>query len=68
MPEKWTGRLVGRMHNERITVEDLSKELGFTKPYVSMILNSKRKPAWIRERMESAVDRIVERRKTEGAE
>ena len=68
MPEKWTGRLVGRMHNERITVEDLSKELGFTKPYVSMILNSKRKPAGIRERMESAVDRIVEHRKTEGAE
>lgn len=68
MPEKWTGRLVGRMHNERITVEDLSKEIGFTKPYVSMILNSKRKPAGIRERMESAVDRIVERRKTEGAE
>ena len=28
MPEKWTGRLVGRMHNEHITYDDLAKELG----------------------------------------
>lgn len=62
MLEKWTGRLVGRMHNERVNYDDLAAELGVTKAYVSMILNGKRKPPHIRERMEAAVDRIVERR------
>ena len=28
MPEKWTGRLIGKMHNECITYDDLAKELG----------------------------------------
>ena len=62
MPEKWTGRLVGRMHNERITYDELAAELGVTKAYISMILNGKRKPPHIRRRMETAVDQIVERR------
>lgn len=65
MPEKWTGRLVGRMHNEHITYDDLAKELGVTKSYVSMILNGSRKPDGIRERMESAVSRIITKRKLE---
>ena len=63
MPEKWTGRLIGRLHNEKITYEELSKEMGVTKAYISMILNGARKPEGIRERMESAVSAIVERKK-----
>lgn len=43
MPEKWTGRLIGRMHNERITYEQLANEMGVNKAYISMILNGKRK-------------------------
>lgn len=65
MPEKWTGRLVGRLHNEKITYEELAKELGVTKAYISMILNGARKPDGIRERMEAAVNSIIERRKSE---
>ena len=65
MPEKWTGRLIGRMHNNKITFEDLAKELGVSKPYVSMILNGRRSPDGIRGRMESAVDRIIERKNSE---
>lgn len=64
MPEKWTGRLVGRMHNERITYEELAKELGVSKPYVSMILNGTRKPDGIRERMEEAFFAILKKRGT----
>ena len=63
MPEKWTGRLVGKMHNEKVTYEELAQELGVTKAYVSMILNGSRKPDGIRERMEGAVDAIIKRRK-----
>lgn len=63
MPEKWTGRLIGQMHNEKITYDDLAKELGVTKSYISMILNGTRKPEGARERMESAVAAIVQRKK-----
>lgn len=67
MPEKWTGRLVGKMHNERITYEELAKEMGVKKPYVSMLLNGRRKPDGIQKRMEDAVDAIIRRRASEPA-
>lgn len=63
MPEKWTGRLIGQMHNERITYEDLGNELGVTKAYISMILNGSKKPNGAKERLESAFKAIVERGK-----
>lgn len=61
MPEKWTGRLIGRMHNERITYEQLANEMGVNKAYISMILNGKRKPPNIQKRMEAALEAIIER-------
>lgn len=67
MPEKWTGELVGRMHNEGITFKDLADEIGVKRPYVSMLLNSKRKPNGARERLEAAVDEIIKRKKAERA-
>ena len=63
MVEKWTGRLVGRMHNERVTYDDLAEEMGVTKSYISMILNGARKPEGVRERMEAAFSAVVEKRK-----
>lgn len=63
MPEKWTGRLVGRMHNECVTMEELGAEMGVGKAYVSMILNSRRKPIGIQKRMEDAFDSILCKRK-----
>lgn len=65
MPEKWTGRLVGKMHNERITYDELAAELGVTKSYISMILNGRRNPDGIRRRMEEAVDRLLQRKRAE---
>lgn len=35
MREKWTGDLVGVMHNEQITQDDVAAELGIKKAYVS---------------------------------
>lgn len=61
MPEKWTGRLVGKMHNERVTFDELAKEMGVSKPYVSMLLNGKRKPPNIQKRMEAALEAIIKR-------
>ena len=63
MPEKWTGVLIGKMHNNRINRSDLAEELGVTEAYVSMVLNGKRKPDGIRRRMEDAVNEIIKRRR-----
>lgn len=59
MPEKWTGDLIGKMHNNKITYEALGEKLGMTKAYISMILNGTRKPAGARERLEAAVDELI---------
>ena len=67
MPEKWTGRLIGRMHNERITYEQLANELGVNKTYISMILNGKRKPPNIQKRMEAALGAIIKRDRNDQA-
>lgn len=63
MPEKWTGRLIGKMHNERVYYDDLADEMGVTKSYVCMILNGRRKPAGIQERMEAAFESVLKKRK-----
>lgn len=63
MPEKWTGRLVGKMHNECVTMEELGAEMGVGKAYVSMILNSRRKPNGIQKRMEDAFESVISKRK-----
>ena len=42
MPEKWTGVLIGKMHNARVSYDDLAAELGLTKGYLSLILNGKK--------------------------
>ena len=63
MGEKWTGRLVGKMHNERVTYQDLARELSVTKSYISMILHGARKPKDIEKRMEDAFAAVLENRK-----
>lgn len=65
MKDKWTGRLIGKMHNEEITRNELADELGVKKSYVSMILNCDRKPPDAQKRLEAAVDAIIERRKNQ---
>lgn len=66
MPETWTGNLIGRMHNKGITYDDLAEEMGVGKAYISMILNGKRKPPNIRERMESEFQSVVSKKAKEG--
>lgn len=63
MPEAWTGNLIGKMHNEGITYDELAREMSVGKSYISMILNGKRKPPKIRARMETALDNIIQRKR-----
>ena len=67
MPEKWTGKLIGKMHNAGVTYQELANEMGVTKPYVSMLLNSKRSPAGVQERMESAFRALLQKRNGESS-
>ena len=62
MPEKWTGRLIGQMHNEGVTYDELAAEVGVTKAYISMILNGHKKPANARKRLEDAFISIIAKR------
>lgn len=65
MREKWTGVLIGRMHNANVTLEDLAEELGVSKGYVSMILNGRRKPPEAKKKMQAAFESICKRREVE---
>ncbi len=62
-PQKWTGDLIGRMHNESVTYDDLAVELGVSKPYISMILNGNRNPHDAETRLNAAFYRVLEKRK-----
>ena len=62
MPKKWTGNLVGLMHDEKVSFSELAKELGVTNRYVSMVLNEHRCPAGAEEKFTSALNRIIEQR------
>ena len=62
MLEVWTGVLIGRMHVHEVRIQDLAEEAGYSKGYISMILNCKKKPPGARERLEAAFERIIERR------
>lgn len=64
LPKKWTGNLVGLMHNERVSFSELAEELNVTNRYVSMVLNGHRDPADAEEKFTAALDRIIARRNT----
>lgn len=65
MPEKWTGEIIGRMHNAGVTYDDIAAELGVTKAYLSMIFNGKRSPANARQRISDAFAVVMEKRRNQ---
>ena len=62
MVEVWTGSIVGLLHTHKIKQAELAQEMGVTAQYVSMVLNGKKNPKDIKDRMEEAIRAIVERR------
>lgn len=65
MPDKWTGNVVGKMHVNRITYDELAERLGFTKSYVSMILNGSRHPVGAKEKISTALDELIRQKSKE---
>lgn len=59
MPKKWTGKLVGTMHDFKISKTMLADHMGVTREYVSMVLNEHRNPAGAQERFTQAVNELI---------
>ena len=66
MLAQWIGDFVGRMHRHRISITQLAQEMEVTREYLSMILNGHREPSGIEQRMNEALDNIIEKQKAEG--
>lgn len=62
LTKKWTGNLVGLMHDHKITKTMLAEELGVSREYVSMILNEHREPAFAEDRFVDAVHRLIKKK------
>lgn len=58
----WQGKLLGQMHDCRVTRTDLAREMGVTKAYVTMVLNGTRNPADAEARLNRAFASVLERR------
>lgn len=63
MPEKWTGDLIGRMHNARVTRQDIATELGVSKAYVCMLLNGQRTSPTAKKRLNDAFEAVKKAKK-----
>lgn len=62
MPDKWTGVLIGKMHNHDVTQQNLADELGISKGYVSQILTGYRNTPGAKEKFNDAYNRIISNR------
>lgn len=68
MPEKWTGDLIGRMHNAKVMRIELAEETGWHKSYITMILNGYRHPKDAEAKLNAAFDAIMARRSERGTD
>lgn len=59
LTKKWTGNLVGLMHDHKITAKQLASHLGITDRYVSMVLNEKRNPKDAKEKFSAALNELI---------
>lgn len=62
MPEEWTGRLIGDMHNAGVSRAEVARELGVSPAYVTMVLNGIRTPKGAEEKLRAAFERVKEAR------
>ena len=62
MPAQWTGEVVGKIHNNRLTAKELAEELGWNDKYLSQVLNSENPPKNAEKKVNDALGRISERK------
>ena len=62
MPAQWTGEVVGKIHNNRLTAKELAEELGWNDKYLSQVLNRENPPKNAEQKVNDALGRIIERK------
>ncbi len=59
MPAQWTGDVVYELHMAGITGKELAEKLGYTRQYVSEILNGHKSPNGAEARFRAALEELV---------
>lgn len=62
MPAKWTGQLVGEIHNAGVTIKEVAIEAGMNPKYISTVLNSDADAPKVEARLRTALCRLIERK------
>lgn len=62
MPAQWTGTVVGKIHNNKLTAKELAKEIGWNEKYLSQVLNSENPPKDAERKVNYALERIIDRK------
>ena len=63
MLAQWIGDFVGRMHRHKVTITQLAQEMEVTREYLSTILNGHREPKGIEQRMNDALENLIQKQK-----
>jgi YesN/AraC family two-component response regulator len=63
MPAQWTGRIVGELHNNKLTLKELAKEVNWNDKYLSQVINSENPPKGAEQKLSDALDRLIEKQK-----
>lgn len=63
MLAQWVGDLVGEMHIHKITKTELAQEVGVSREYISMVLNGRRTPVGIEQKLRDALSTLKEKHK-----
>ena len=61
MPAKWTGELVGKIHNAGLTIKEVAEEAGMNPKYISTVLNSDGDSPKAESKLRAALDRLIEK-------
>ena len=61
--QTWIGKAIAKMHINGISQRDVSDKMGITYSYLSEILNGKKTPKTAKERVNTAIEEIIEERK-----
>lgn len=60
--ENWIATAAGLMHINRVSNIELAKELNVTPQYISAILNGKKSPKGVEQRIMTAIENVVSKR------
>lgn len=64
MPAQWTGDVIRQMHLNHITAKKLASEIGWNPKYLSFILNGHANPKDAKQKVNVALNRLIQERAT----